>query len=211
MKPPRIASTLLLAFLATACAGEPEQSGRNDVGNGTVAAVLPFASFESAPVESIVAYASTLVYATDHGVTDMQRLSVRAPGAPPCPEGCSLGPKVTIQPQVGSLGLTPQELREGRVIGRLLNEDTLAYERFNLSAGGTTYVVVVATDSTPWTGYLVSSDPARGTLSRIPHPITVDAPHQGRYLQSTARFLWTDAGESLWWDCGAECCVMSPI
>lgn len=203
------AAVLALAIV-TACGGDPLPSSGGGHRAALVASAPPFESFERAPVDSIVAYAASLTYATDHGTTDEQRLAVRSPGAPPCPAGCAFGAMVTVQPQMDAVHLTLDDLKEGRVVGRLLNADTLAVDQFNLSAGGTTYLVVVAADSAPWIGYLISTDPARGSQSRIPRPISVDTPHAGRYLQSTARFLWTDAGESLWITCDGGCCTLVP-
>jgi hypothetical protein len=117
---------------------------------------------------------------------------------------------VTIQPEAGAAFLTDEELKGGRVIARFVNEDTLAYDKLNIAPKSTTYYVVVNTGEVQWTGYFVSSDPARGSLSRVPHPIYVDGPHQGRYPRSTARWIWVAEDETGWGTCGARCCKTGP-
>lgn len=169
-----------------------------------------FASFDRAPVDSILDYAQGLEYDTDKGVSDLQALAVYKPGGKRCPEGCTYGPVVSIQPQVGAAFLTDDELKTGRVIARFVNEDTLAYDKLNLSPGSTTYYVVVNTGGAQWTGYFISADPARGSLSRVPHPIYVDEPHGGRYTRSAARWIWLAEDESAWTTCGVQCCQTSP-
>lgn len=169
-----------------------------------------FSSFDQAPIDSILAYAASLTYDSDRGVSDSQPLALYKPGGVRCPEGCTYGPIVSIQPEVGSVFLTDDELKSGRVVGRFVNEDTLSYDKLNISAKSVTYYVVVNTGAKEWTGYFISSDPARGSQSRIPHPVYVDSPHRGRYTRSTARWIWAEKDEGAWLTCGVRCCSSGP-
>ncbi len=174
------------------------------------AAAPPFSSFDQAPIDSILAYASSLSYDDDYGVSDAQALAVYTAGGKRCPEGCTYGPLVSIHPEVGAAFLSEDELKAGRVVARFVNEDTVSYDKLNIGPRSTTYYVVVNTGGAQWTGYFISSDPSRGSLSRIPHPIYVDAPHKGRYPRSSARWIWAAEDEHAWVTCGAQCCKTGP-
>lgn len=173
-------------------------------------AALPFSSFDRAPIDSILTYAASLPYDDDYGVSDAQALAVYKAGGKRCPEGCTYGPLISIQPEVGAAFLTDDELKSGRVVARFVNEDTLAYDKLNIGPRSTTYYVVVNSGGVQWTGYFISSDPSRGSLSRIPHPIYVDAPHKGRYPRSTGRWIWAAEDEHAWVTCGSRCCKTGP-
>jgi hypothetical protein len=207
----------LVAFMViavgTACRpdgrGVPADSSAAS-GSTTKTPAPAFVSFDRAPIDSIIDYAQSLQYDPDIGVSDLQALAVYKPGGTRCPEGCTYGPVVAIQPQVGAAFLTDDELKVGRVIARFVNEDTLAYDKLNISPRSTTYYVVVNTGAAQWTGYFVSTDPARGSLSRVPHPVYVDQPHAGRYPRSAARWIWMAEDETAWTTCGWKCCRTSP-
>lgn len=201
---------LVLAIVTTACSPGPKVASSSDSMDGKVVSPkAPFESFDRAPIDSILRYAESLKYDEDVGVTDRQALAVLKPDGKRCPEGCTYGPVASIQPQVDAAFLSLEELKAGRVIARFVNEDTLAYEKLNLSAKSTTYYVVVNTGGPQWTGYFVSADPARGSLSRVPHPIYIDAPHD-RYSRSTARWIWVAEDEQAWVSCNSHCCKTGP-
>ena len=208
------ALSTIAVLLVAACRREGTPGPVSDTGTVSVqpkrTPAPQFSSFDRAPIDSILAYAASLSFDTDRGVSDSQPLAVLKPGGATCPEGCTYGPIVTIQPEVGSAFLTDDDLKAGRVVGRFVNEDTIPYDKLNISAKSITYFVVVNTGAKEWTGYYVSSDPARGSQSRIPYPIYVDSPHRGRYTRSTARWIWQARDEGAWLTCGTRCCSTDP-
>lgn len=84
----------------------------------------------------VIAYARTLDFDTASDASDSRRLS-----SLPC-SNCTFGPVATIQPERGTVSLTPAELATGRIIARILNRDAEAWSDFALTPNDTTYVWV---------------------------------------------------------------------
>ncbi len=192
--------TVSIAVLAAAC--------RPDGRPGVPPPPPPFTSIDSVAHQDFIKYASSLEYDVNTGYGDRQALAVaRIPGGK-CPEECEYGPVARIEPQVGAIALTPADLKVGRILGRVINESDVTYEKLNVGKLDTVYAWVEQVNG-EIRGRLISSDPARFERSLKPVPVSKpDGPHQPRYLRSTARWLWTVDDEGMWLTCpGLGCCA----
>lgn len=210
---------LVLAAALTGCQPSPDaRPARQDApAQGSVPAPTPpppFASIDSVSRDEFLKYARTLTYDGRTGVSDSQALAVARPDrpTPKCPADCVYGPVASVHPEVGAIGLTDADLRVGRVIGRVVNADTLPYEKFNLGPRDTVYVWVDQANGSA--ARLISTDAARFEASRKKVVrMTIEGPHEPsqRYAQSTARFLWAAEDEQLWISCSTgSCCRLHP-
>lgn len=204
--------------MLAAAACQPTQSdgtGRQDAARTGPAPTPapPFSSIDSASYDAIMKYARGLTYDGRTGVSDSQALAVGKPGvpAPKCPQDCVYGPVAAIHPEVGALGLSEADLKVGRVIGRIINRDTIPYEKFNLGSQDTVYVWADAAAGPR--ARFISSNPKRFDMSRKDIRMTIEGPHEPaqRYAQSAARFIWSEKDEQAWFTCQTfGCCRLDP-
>ena len=167
----------------------------------------PFTSIDSVAHQDFLKYAASLEYDVNTGYGDRQALAVaKVPGGK-CPEECEYGPVARIEPQVGAIALTPEDLKVGRILGRVINESDAPYEKLNLGSRDTLYAWVEQVNG-EIRGRLISSDAGRFERSLRPRPVEKpDGPHQPRYVRSTARWIWTVDDETMWLTCPVlGCC-----
>lgn len=160
----------------------------------------PFAGpVERASPSELQAYFDTLVFGTEYFVSDQQRLMVgRYPDA-------RYGALVTIQPEIGAHLV--QDFEQGRVIARLINHDTFAYERYRLPPKSITYWwVQYGGRPREVRGFFISTDSASGKIiNRTPMAFDVEY-HEHEYTEAVARWIWTDRGERCQAPCTRGCC-----
>jgi hypothetical protein len=95
------------------------------------------------------------------------------------------------------------ELRGGRIIARIISEDTVRYAPLNLAPRDTVYWWVDST-STGWRSVYIPSN-ASDTL--ITRRVALEKHADGSFKQSLARFTETAQYAGTWGSCGwAYCC-----
>jgi hypothetical protein len=157
---------------------------------------------DSAAVRALLRYAGALEFDTTKGAGDDRVLHVGAcPGAT-----CSFGPRAEIHPERGAHQITHAERGAGRVIARLVNNDTIDYPKFALRARSTVYWWV---DSTAggWRSVFFSSVPG---VAPLVSDLEVDR-HQKdyRWYQAMAKWLWDPRDEMAWSTCEMGGCCRS--
>lgn len=196
---------LLLAvalILCLTCAGPPKPPP-------TPAA--HFSDPDSVPRDSILAYARSLVFDTNYGAGDSQRLMLGTT-CPPWAMGgnCTYGPLASIQPQVGSYRIPDSAtLAAGRIIARIVTVDS-QYAKLGLRGGDTTYWWVDTKGPMGWRSVLVPSNPADSLVQRDTMEFHEADPNGSyKWQQAIARFLWSDSDDGLWSTCtNGYCCKL---
>jgi hypothetical protein len=159
---------------------------------------------------TVLAYARSLVYDTQPGAGDEQRLMVGTTCPPWTPGGnCVYGPRARIEPQRGAHAISDSnDLAAGRIVARILVTDS-AYAKLNLRAGDTTYWWVY-NDGGYWRSTFVSSDTGVAlTHDSLYFHVPRDPSYKWR--QAIARFYWEESDEGLWVTCtGSRCCKTDP-
>jgi hypothetical protein len=196
-----------------------------------------FSYLDSASRSAVLAYvAETLHFDSTRGAADEQRLvtdtlcdSTRALEAdlardrarmelaarkqlsnPMLVMGCTVGPRVRIDPEIGAYRIGRAGVREGRIIARMVNLEAIAYPKLNLEPHGTTYWWV---DSAGRGGYRSVYVPANATV-----PLKQDTfvfhrePPDVRWRQAIARFVVVDKDDQVWTACDPYyCCNTTAI
>lgn len=192
-----------------------------------------FDHFDSASRSAVLAYvADSLHFDSTPGASDEQRLltdtlcdSSRALSASHAREqapssaaatrrlsdstllflsGCTVGPRVRIDPEIGAYRIGKAGIREGRIIARMVNLDPIAYPKLNLQARGTTYWWV---DSAGPGGYRSVYVPADTTVATMGAALNVhDEGPNVRWRQALARFLVVDKDDEVWTACDPNYC-----
>jgi len=172
-----------------------------------------FSDPDSVSRDSILAYARSLVFDTNYGAGDRQRLMVGTT-CPPWVTGgdCTYGPLAEIQPQVGSYRIPDSAtLAAGWIIARIITVDS-QYPKLGLWAGDTTYWWVDGHGPAQLRSVLVPSDTARALVHRDTlelHPVSAIGGNKYEWRQAIARFQWTDTDEQLWGTCtNGACCKL---
>lgn len=169
----------------------------------------PFSSIDSASHAEIIKYAASLPYEGWTGSSDRQALALsKFPGGK-CPQDCAYGPVARIEPQPAAIAWSDEDLKVGRVLGRIINEDDAVYEKLNLGPKDTVYAWVELRNG-EYQGRLISSDPKRLEASRKVRKVTnPDGPHPP-LKQAVARWIWSADDEQAWYSCPKGCCVFTP-
>jgi hypothetical protein len=147
-------------------------------------------------------YANSLHFDTTGLAGDEQKLSDTA--------GHNTGPLARIEPELGIFNLRSGDVSSGRILGRIIVEDTgIAYPKLSIVSGDTVYIFAQR-DSL----FFVPRDTSRSYRS---HPMVMDtnaiAGHggHGRWYRATARWKWTPHDEHVWMSClQMGCCVSRP-
>jgi len=173
-----------------------------------------FSNPDSVSRDAILAYARSLVFDTNYGAGDKQRLMVGTT-CPPWAMGgdCTYGPLAMIQPQVGSYRIPDSAtLAAGRIIARIITVDS-QYPKLGLWAGDTTYWWVDGHGPTQLRSVLVPSDSSHALVHRDTleiHPVGMIAGYAYQWKQAIARFEWKDSDEQLWGTCSnGGCCKLN--
>lgn len=154
-----------------------------------------FKELDEASSDAVVAYGRGLAFETVDGLSDTRRLS------PQC-DRCAVGPVATIQPEKGEYLVSWRDFAKGRIIARLINEDTVSAPRFGLAPGDTAYWWIDRRNG-QWRSVFV---PTRPGLPRVVGELIITK-HQGlEWHQSLARWLWSADKEQGWSACGNRCC-----
>jgi hypothetical protein len=188
-------------------------------GGGGVSAPAPLSvgSVDTASRARVVDYARHLPYDSERGAGDRQRLMVGT-SCPPPVGNCTYGPLARIEPQSGAHAIPDTTaLARGWIVARIITEGRSgSYAKLNLWANDTTYWWIDKQGAgSTWRSVFISSDTSRA-LVRDPHSVYHRAGSGPRYVytwrQSIARFLWSDADESLWVTCTKNgCCTSADI
>lgn len=173
----------------------------------------PFTNPDSASRTAFQAYARALVYDTNLGSGDQQRLMLGTT-CPPWAGGgnCTYGPLARIEPQEGSYRIPDSAaLAGGRVIARVITVDS-QYAKLGLRAGDTTYWWVDKHGPYGWRSVLVPSDTLVAMTHRDSlelHPASPVGDRSYTWRQAIAKFYWSDSDETLWSTCtNGYCCRM---
>jgi hypothetical protein len=163
-------------------------------------------------------------------VIDRQRKGTPCPGSADSPPSCRYGPLATIEPEMLSHKLNFSQLREGRIIARLLlaeGQDE-GYDKLALVRGNTTYWWVQVTERSEadlnkkhvqseqnadktrkyyyGKSFFVSSAAGPGgSLLRKEYQLEYKK-HPGRFKQALARWVWDPDDEKSQGTCGQGCC-----
>src|SRR6266536_3399871 len=176
---------------------------RKDSGNTARPTPAPeFASFDSASRATILAYARTLSFSTAHGSNDTRRLS------PSC-RTCPPGPIATVDPEIGSHVVPLADLAKGRIIARLINQDTVSIN--GLAARDTTYVWAENAQGR-WRAMLI---PTRADRRVVERGFIVTRHAGADWTSPEARWMWnSEVGvsmtETVWLKCDEGCCEVRP-
>lgn len=154
---------------------------------------------------ALARHVAGLEFDTSHAVTDEQRLMVLEKG------GMRHGVLARIEPEVGAAMLTRENVKDGRVIARVVVRSPDKITR------STTYATLGIVDSvshlyvmqfpavggTParWTAFMLGSSGSKVELELD----VQDHPRRYPYL-SIARWIWSHNDEHLWGTCGPDCC-----
>ena len=150
----------------------------------------------------LLAYGRSLDYDTVAGAGDRQRLMLGN-----CPANCRHGPLVRIEPERGTAALEIDDLAKGRIIGRIINEDTLGYPKLRLQPRDTVYWWVDRVDRDKGAGrslFISTVDSTSGRQQPGALVFTVHSEYQWR--QAIARWVWSDADEGSWSSCTKNGC-----
>ena len=106
--------------------------------------------------------------------------------------------RVTIQPEVGLVHLSPEAFHQGRVVARIINHGSEPYERLGLPPNSVTYWWAEYYQETHrGRSVLIATDAADGRiLRRLEGDLTVEPDSmRQRYQLAVARWHWTTSGE----------------
>jgi hypothetical protein len=119
--------------------------------------------------------------------------------------GCTVGPRVRIDPEIGAYRIGEAGVQEGRIIARMVNLEPIAYPKLNLQPRGTTYWWV----DRKTRSYYVSADT---TIAMVRDTLVYHKePEYVRWRQAIARFLVVDKDDKTWTACDSlYCCNTSP-
>lgn len=153
-------------------------------------------------VQAVLAYAGQLDFNVPAGAGDEQLLHGQ-----PCPGECPHGPVARIEPERGSWAIDPDSLVAGRVIARIVNDDTRGYRKFGIRPRSVTYWWVDST-SGEWRSVFISS--ASGAPPVVSDLIIDDKHPANTWRQAVARWLWVPTDEAAWSSCDySRCCRSS--
>lgn len=166
---------------------------------------------DSAYVASIRAVGLATTWETGHARTDMRRLIIG-----PCAGGtCSVGPLVQIIAASNAHQGSRAGLAAGKLVAKIvtvpMSANAVAYPKFALDAGGTSYV-------------FVDSSAAHGRWRMIFVPASASSPLVGRWRETwpyevewskrerraRAKFLWNDNDDEAWVTCKDMGCCAPP-
>jgi hypothetical protein len=132
------------------------------------------------------------------------------PDVPATVRSCRPGPLATIQPEVNSHRYGANELRYGRIIARLSVPpgEKDAYEKLALLPGHTTYWWVQKVPGQPNSKAgrsVYITDVKQGKLPFKEYSLEY-VPHDGRFKQALARWVWDPQDEKTQGSCSQGCC-----
>jgi len=122
------------------------------------------------------------------------------------------GPRAHIDPVAGGFRQDSTSLRAGRLLARVVNDDSIAYPKLNLGPRDTVYWWVQETRG-QLRSILIST---RADAQTLVKGFRVEShPENGKdfkWRQAEARFVWSDRDEELWVACQIwECCRTDEI
>lgn len=218
-----------------ACSPKPPAAPTQDATEPRPTPAPPFPSFDSASRSEVLAYARSLIFDTTYGAADEQRLvtdplcdSTRAlrsnearskvPGLggirkavdklphPNLLMGCTVGPRVRVEPEIGAYRIGRSVVAKGRIIARVVNLDSIPYPKLALQPFGTTYWWV---DSAGAGGYRSIYVPTDSTTLTLQDTLFYHPEPSQRWRQSLARFLVVERDDKLWTACDSLGCCRS--
>jgi hypothetical protein len=154
---------------------------------------------------------------------DEQRLTIfdTASGSPgsPCPPGvpdavrsCRHGPLAVIQPEINSYRYSYNDLKSGRIIAKLFlrKDEKEPYEKLGLQPGDTTYWWVQKIPGQPDNNagrsvYITVTKQGSGGLLAKNYALQY-VPHEGKFKQALARWVWDPTDEKTQGSCSQGCC-----
>ncbi len=143
--------------------------------------------------QDVVAFARTAPYAGELGFGDEQTLRSRQDTV------SGDGPFVRIEPVTAAHRYNRDELAAGRLIGRLINFDSVPYPRLGLGAHDTTYWWVDSSANGRWRALFLSTDPA---IQPVTMPVRVEP--STTWWQPVARWVAVGGVDAVWATCGAD-------
>lgn len=150
-------------------------------------------------VKAVLGYVERLDFDVPVGAGDEQVLHE--------PPRLEHGPVARIEPERGSWAIDPDSLVAGRVIARIVNDDTRGYRKFGIRPRSVTYWWVDST-SGEWRSVFVSS--ASGAPPVVSDLIIDDKHPANTWRQAVARWLWVPTDEAAWSSCDySRCCRSS--
>lgn len=171
--------------------------------------------YDSTPPDTLLAYINTLKFDEREWAGDAQRLMVGT-----CPASCSHGPLVRIEPEQRAHKNRPASLQsiQGRIIARMINNDSIGYSKYNLGDADTVYwavsrVVPTSGDTAFGVSMYISVRGLRGTRSPAITSDTAIVEKHSSYeghkyypKEALAQWVWSDTDETKWGYCGDACC-----
>ncbi len=226
------AALTLLGVLVAGCAEEPPARDATPGGNMPSHAPRPtpapgsvpggfHGTIDTASPQQRLAYAHALTFDTTDRATDTQRLMVVDSNGTR-----HYGPLVTIQPEIGTVGLTQADLVRGRIVARMVNYSDTAYPKLAIPANDTAYYwidnkgahgqwrAVYFARTAP--GKLV--DRTNGDSSAVPkggggHRWLRDSVavhvNPDSMFRARAKWLWSEEDEGTWATCKMNGCCYS--
>lgn len=155
---------------------------------------------------ALAEYVAKLEFDTSHAVSDEQRLMVLER------DSMRHGVLARVEPEVGSAGLTRQNVKEGRIIARIVVRSrdkktrSTAYPTLGI-VDSVSYLYVhqyPSVDGKPgeWEAVMMGTS----SKSKVYLDLDVqDHPRRYPYL-SIARWIWSQNDEHFWGTCGPDCC-----
>ncbi len=155
---------------------------------------------------ALAGYVAKLEFDTSHAVSDEQRLMVLDRGS------MRHGVLARVEPEVGAAVLTRENVKEGRIIARIVirSRDKITRSTAYATLGiedSVSFLFVhqyPAVDGKPgeWEAVMIGSS----SKSKVYLDLEVqDHPRRYPYL-SIARWIWSHNDEHLWGTCGPDCC-----
>jgi hypothetical protein len=198
---PVAALLLTLALLACgACAPSPGPVPQSGLPTGGAPAPNFRGPIESVPHSEILEYVGRLQFVQDPHLSDEQPLvdSVTAG------ELTRLGPKARIEPELHSVQITPRELREGRIIARIISDGT--FEPLGIRRG--IQYLWVDSSTGRWRAAMI---PANGAEKRMLGASVGNRPH----LTMVPSAIWYYPGPRPrpmpQMSCGSRCCYICEL
>lgn len=195
----------VVMLLLAACRPTPRGEGTYRITPAdTVRA--PFTSVDAASDAAVLQYARQVPFESMAELGDQQRLTVGT-----CPS-CALGPLVRLEVARGSAALDTTQLIAGRVVGRLVTDqtypvDTAYYNKFRLVRGLTTYMWVDRHGGerrNQWRALFFTQGQPRGTRNVI-----FTRHGTFRWQNPSSRLVWSPVDEEAWITCAAMGCCQT--
>lgn len=208
-----VCGLMLVVSIAGACRPDPVRppthgiamTGGFEVYSDTLLAA------DSGYAASIRATALATGWETGHARTDMRRLIIG-----PCAGGsCTVGPLVQIIPASNAHQGNRKELAGGKLVAKIvtvpMSANQVAYPKFALEAGGTSFVFVDSSGAHgKWRMLFVPANPASRERATWRETWPYEVEWSKREKRARAKFLWNDNDDEAWVTCKDMGCCAPP-